>query len=156
MSHTNLRRIFVNEEQYSSQLALEIPGKGYVPVPNVIAVSYNLSPGMRSPFTGYKVVLRKSEWELKRCSNCNTDLLVMPDDSACSFCGVDYRARFLCAKCHTTDDISYKNCNDCGLTICILCLVGTNGIPRALPFACPQCGSREFQIVEQVSSAPSP
>ena len=143
------------EEQYSSQLALEIPRKGYVPVPNVIAASYNLSPGMRSPFTGYKVVPRKPGCELRRCSNCRTDLLVTEDDSACGFCGADYRARFSCANCHTTDDISYKKCNDCGLTICILCLAGTNGIPRALPLACPQCKSREFQVVGKAFSPPS-
>ena len=156
MSHTNLRSIFVNEGQYSTQLALEIPGKGYVPMPNTIAVSYNVRPGMRSPFTGYMVVSRKPEWELRRCSNCRTDLLVMPDDSGCRFCGVGFRASLSCAKCHTMDEISYKNCKDCGLTICILCLAGTNGIPRALPFACPQCGSGEFLLVEQVSPATSP
>jgi hypothetical protein len=156
MPHVNLRRIIVNEGQYSSQLALEIPTKGHVPMLSAIVASYNLSPGMRSPFTGYKVVLRKPEWELKRCSNCNTDLLVMPDDNACPFCGVGFRARFSCTKCHTTDDISYKICSDCGLTICIFCLTGTNGIPRVLPSECPQCGSGEFKTSEQASPASSP
>ena len=84
------------------------------------------------------------------------DLLVMPEDSACRFCGVDFRARFSCAKCHTTDDISYKICNDCGLIICILCLAGTSAGPGVLPSECPQCGSEEFQMGEQASVAPSP
>ena len=146
----------MNKETYSTQLAIEIPGKGYAPMPNEIVASYNLSPGMRSPFTGYKVVPRKSEWELKRCSDCNTDLLFNPTDSTCPVCGAVFRSGFSCAKCHTIDDIGYKSCNHCGFTICIFCLAGTNGIPRALPFACPQCGSEEFQLIEQLSSAPSP
>lgn len=145
----------MNEERYSSQLALEIPGKGHVPVPNKIAVSYNLSPGMRSPFTGYKVVTREPEWELIRCSHCSTYLLVRTEDSACRFCGVNFRARFSCAKCQTTDDISYKICSDCGLIICIFCLAGTKAGPGLLPSECPQCGSEEFKMVEQASAAPS-
>ncbi len=142
-------------EQYSIQLALEIPGKGHVPMPDAIAVSYNLSPGMRSPFTGYKVVIREPEWDLTRCSHCSTDLLVMPEDSACRFCGVDFRARFSCAKCHTTDDISYKICSECGLITCTLCLAGAKAGPGVLPSECPQCGSEKFQIDEHESTAPS-
>ena len=82
----------MSEEHYSETLALEIPGKGHVPICNAIADSYHLRAGMKSPFTGYKVVSRKPESELRRCSDCNTDLLVMPDDTTCPFCGVGYRA----------------------------------------------------------------
>ena len=146
----------MNEEQYSNQLALEIPRKGYVPMPNAMVASYNLSPGMRSPFTRYKIVPRKPEYELKRCSNCNTDLLAMPEVSDCPLCGSGFQKIISCAKCHTTDDISYKICSECGLITCTLCLAGAKVGPGVLPSECPQCGSGAFQISEQVSSAPSP
>ena len=146
----------MSEEQYSNQLALEIPKKGYIPMPDAMVESYNLRPGMRSPFTRYKIVPRKPEYEVKRCSNCSADLLAMPEVSHCPLCGSGFQETVSCANCHAAHDISHKICSDCGLTICILCLAGANGIPRALPSECPQCGSGAFQISEQTSSAPSP
>jgi hypothetical protein len=82
----------VNEE-YSSHLALEIPGKGYVPIPEEMVKRYNLEPGRRAHFTGYKVVARNPEWELKRCPYCDTDLFV-PTDGVCPFCRASFRPSF--------------------------------------------------------------
>lgn len=53
----------MNEEHYPGTLALEILGKGHAPISNAIADSYHLRAGMKSPFTGYKVVSRKHEME---------------------------------------------------------------------------------------------
>lgn len=85
----------VNEEQYSSDLALKIPGKGYVPIQEEIAKSYNLEIGSRAPFTGYKVVAKNPDWELKRCRYCKIDLYVTPNDHRCSFCQTSFEPNWV-------------------------------------------------------------
>ena len=138
----------MDEEHYSRVVALEIPGKGQVPIPKIYVDSLYLRPGTKAPFTGYKIVAREPVWKLEYCSRCNTDLLVTAKDSSCVFCRVSLRASFLCARCHTADDISHKICSDCGLTVCIPCLVGSNRGPVELPSKCLQCGSERFRTVE--------
>jgi hypothetical protein len=63
--------LLVADEQYSSKLALEIPGKDYVPIKERIVQKYDLKVGIGSPYLGYRVVARKPEWELKPCPHCN-------------------------------------------------------------------------------------
>lgn len=138
----------MNEEYYSQLVALEIPGQGQVPISKTLVEALHLRPGLKAPFTGYEVVERQSDRELVYCSHCNTDLLLSPSDSACPLCRGNLRTSFSCARCHTTDDISHKICGDCGLTICIVCLAGTNGPPAELPSKCPQCGSERFKTIQ--------
>jgi len=53
--------LLVADEQYSSKLALEIPGKDYVPIKERIEQKYDLKVGIGSPYLGYRVVARKPE-----------------------------------------------------------------------------------------------
>ncbi len=53
--------LLVADEQYASKVALEIPGKQYVPIKEKIEQKYDLKVGIGSPYLGYGVVARKPE-----------------------------------------------------------------------------------------------
>lgn len=78
--------------QRISTLALEIPGKGQLPIDVAIVERYNLKPDMRSPFSGYQIVIRNPDLELKqcRCPNCKVTSLVARNEKACPICGIDF------------------------------------------------------------------